>query len=64
MSICDPTCPNLFDDWDFDVVFDLEQIDDMRGEDHWIHCWLVAIGYGARLSDGRVPVTMANNHRV
>ena len=48
----------LFDEIDFDVVFGAIEQENRGRYDSLVHCWLVLIGYGATLRDGRVPVTL------
>ena len=46
----------LFSDIDFMVMFDSVEQYDRRTYDALVHCWLVYIGYGAKLQDGIEPV--------
>ena len=47
---------SLFLDLDFAVWFDALEMYDRRAYDARVHCWLVYIGYGARLEDGSLPL--------
>lgn len=43
---------------DFDVAFDAIEQYDRRRYEALVHSWLVFIGYGARLEDGRLPMEL------
>lgn len=47
---------------DFDVTFDAFEQRDRRKFDALIHCWLVFIGFGAKLEDGSPVVEVFENH--
>ena len=46
----------VFDSVEFDIFFDAFNQCDRRRLDAEVHFWLVCIGYGAKLKDGRCPV--------
>ena len=46
----------LFDDLDFDVIFDAFNQEDRVCYDALVHCWFVMLGFGGRLRDGSIPV--------
>ena len=46
----------IFDDLDFDIIFGAYNQEARCFYDSWVHCWMVMIGYGARLKDGSIPV--------
>ena len=46
----------IFDDLDFDIVFDAFNQEIRSSYDSTVHCWFVMLGYGARLRDGSLPV--------
>lgn len=48
----------VFDHAEFDIFFDAFELYDRRRYDAEVHFWLVCIGYGAKLTDGRCPVTV------
>ena len=43
---------------DFDVAFDAIEQNDRRRYEALVHSWLIFIGYGARLEDGRLPMEL------
>lgn len=43
---------------DFDVAFDAIEQYDRRRYEALVHSWLVFVGYGARLEDGRLPMEL------
>lgn len=43
---------DLFDEIDFDVIFDALNQENRRRFDALVHCWFVYLGYGAKLRDG------------
>lgn len=47
---------SIFDDLDFDIVFDAFNQEIRSSYDSTVHCWFVMLGYGARLRDGSLPV--------
>ena len=55
---------NLFADVDFGVCFDALEQYDRRRYDANVHCWLVMVGFGAKLLDGRSPVDIYQTYDV
>ncbi len=49
---------SVFLELDFDVAFDAIEQYDRRRYEALVHSWLVFIGYGARLEDGRIPMEL------
>ena len=48
----------VFDHAEFDIFFDAFELYDRRRYDAEVHFWLVCIGYGAKLTNGRCPITV------
>ena len=46
----------LFDIIDFDVIFGAVEMEERELYDAIVHCWVVMIGYGARLSGGESAI--------
>ena len=47
---------SVFSELNFEVTFAAIEQYDRRRYDALVHCWLVFIGYGARLVDGSLPI--------
>lgn len=52
----------LFDRVDFDIVFGAVEQEDRVFYATWVTFWLLLIGYGGKLSNGRPPITMKNGY--
>lgn len=50
------TGENLFCDLDFDVCFAAMEQYNRRRYDANVHCWMVMVGFGAKLLNGNVPI--------
>jgi len=48
----------LFDEIDFDVIFDAIEQEDHRKFDALVHVWMVMLGFGAKLEDGKSAVDL------
>ena len=46
----------LFEQVDFDVIFGAAEQGNRQRYAALVHCWLVLIGYGGKLSDGKLPL--------
>lgn len=53
---------SIFESLDFDVVFDVVELDNNELFRAEVLCWFVLIGYGGRISNGTEPVTMLNGY--
>lgn len=54
---------NVFRDLDFDVIFDAVNQRDRRRYDSLVHVWLVWIGFGATIKDGKAPLEVFQDLR-
>ena len=53
----------LFEDIvDFDILFDVIELDDKQRFESKFQCWLVMMGFGGYINDHQCPVTMLNGH--
>lgn len=55
---------SLIRDINTDLLFDLNNQIDRTRYDNLVHYWMVLVGYGARLEDGRESITMCPGHDV
>lgn len=57
-------CASLIRDINFDLLFDLNNQEDRIRYDNLVHYWMVLVGYGAKLEDGRESIDMCSGHDV
>ena len=50
----------VFEKYNFDIVFDVVELDNKNLFDIEFMCWLVLLGYGGKLSNGKEPLKMVN----
>jgi len=55
---------SLIRDINSDLLFDLNNQEDRTRYDCLVHYWMVLVGYGAKLEDGRESIDMCSGHDV
>lgn len=55
---------SLIRDINFDLLFDLNNQENRIRYDNLVHYWMVLVGYGAKLEDGRESIDMCSGHDV
>ena len=54
--VCDGC--SIFEEIDFDVLFDASELSDYNRYAPLVHCWMVYLAFGATNPDGSLPVTV------
>lgn len=55
---------SVFDELDYDVVFDVVELENKSMFDAEFKLWLMMIGYGAKMSDGKSPLEIKEGYDI